>query len=251
MKINTLIRNLVGIVFLFTACSAFSGCGLNDNDIENYYNLEAIGSVYYEGEQTISIAQFEYSDKKTTFKESVTVADITVSGVLLGKTIKSVQFLSETKLSLTLDGKVKADSSQKEDVGTITVSHNALENGANGNALLRVDFEPKMTVRNCDVESLGVKKSYVSEFKLPYGSFIKENVNKDNIFVPVDDGATVNMSVTDEGLLRIEVIGFEPFEYKGQTYNNPSAKISANVTTFNKDLYVEIGVWVYDGYALY
>ena len=79
-------------------------------------------------------------------------------------------------------------------------------------------------------------KKYVSEFTLPYGYFITVNVNADNIEVPVND-VTVNLSVTKEGALRIEVIGFEPFTYNGTTFNYPVAKINANVTTFNKELY--------------
>lgn len=247
MKRKTICSFIVSLLLLIT-CFVCIGCGLNGKDIESYYNLSAVGAVYFEGEQTITLKQEEHSENKTTFKDTITASDITVSGVLAGKSVKSIKYISETELLLTLEGKVSADKSHKEETGTITVSYTALGNGANGNALLRVDFEPKMVVTH-NLTNTFIKK-YVSEFTLPYGSFIEENVNKDNIDVPVSDGVIVNMSVTDEGALRIEVIGFEPVEYKGETYNYPMAKISANVTTFNKDLYVNIGESVWLGYEL-
>ena len=83
-------------------------------------------------------------------------------------------------------------------------------------------------------------KKYISEFTLPYESFVAENVNTENIDVPVD-GVTVTVSITTTGALRIEVVGFEPFTHEGVTYNHPVAKIDACVTTFNKEIYVFIG----------
>ncbi len=245
MKRKSIISVIVVAIILLSVCLAFASC--KDNGVDYYYNLTTEGTVYFEGEQTISVKQEESSENKTTFLSTISAKDVSVSGVLVGKTVKSVNYLSETEILVTLDGKVTADKSHKEDTGTITVSHNALKNGADGKTLLRVNFEPKMSV-TYNVRNTALKK-YVSEFTLPYGYFITENVNADNIEVPVND-VTVNLSVTEEGALRIEVIGFEPFTYNGTTFNYPVAKINANVTTFNKELYVTVGELIWLGYDL-
>jgi hypothetical protein len=140
-----------------------------------------------------------------------------------------------------VDGKVTADSTHADDLGTITVARQALNNNSSGNCYVKVNYEPQMTASGI-YGSIG--EHYVncsSVFTLPYGSFIAENVNEENISVIAGD-ATVSISMTDEGELKIYVKGYDPY-YFGEDvfYEYPMAKISANVTTFNVDLWVYIG----------
>lgn len=219
-------------------CCTLGLAACNDDTVDSYYNLTIAGEIYFDGEQTVSLSFSENSSNVTTFKESVTVNDISLSGVLAGKTVKSVNYEDPNTLRVVLTGKVSADGSHSNDNGTIIVSHTATQNGADACGLTKVNFAPKMS-RTFN-SSNNFSKKYTSEFTLPYGSFIKENVNTDKITVMPSD-ITVNVSVTDDGALRIETVGFEPFEYNGNTYDNPVAKLDACVTTFNKELYVGVG----------
>lgn len=223
---------ICALSFVFGAVS----CG--EDEIDTYYNLEATGTVYFDGDQSVTLSFSEVSDKPSEFKADIDVKDVSLSGALSGKRVERVEFVDGQHVKIALAGRVKADKAQSDAMGTITVSHSAIENGANGAALIRVDFEPKMT-RTFNSFSTATKR-YVSEYTLPYGMFLQHNVNSAHIDVPVS-GVTVNLSVTAKGALRIEVVGFEPFESNGITIGNPIARLDETVTTFNKILYVSVG----------
>jgi hypothetical protein len=243
MKKKNLAMAALAAITLSCVGLALAGCG----ETESYYNLSESGTIYYEGEQTVKLSISEYTENKTTFKDSITKDDITLSGVLEGKTVKDVSYVSETEVSLVLDGAVTANSTQADDYGTITVASNAMANNAAANCITRVNFNPSISViDNSHVTIAGIVNCS-STFQLPYGSFISENVNTDNIVVPADD-VEVTTTVTDAGNLKITVNNYLPeADENGNVYNYPVAKISANVTTFNTDLYVYIGIGSYYG----
>ena len=222
----------IAISVMFLPSLFLTGCAEN---VDTHYNLTTNGTVYYDGEQTISLVPSEYNEYQTTFLSSITKNDISVDGTLKGKNIKNVTYISESEIKLTLDGKVTADSSKSETLGSIQVSHNALKNKANGVASLYVNFKPMMIVESARVTG----RKYVSEYSLPYGSFISENLNTSNIDVPLVDAIDIELLAPNK--LKIEVDNFTPFEYNGTKVDYPTAKLSANVTTFNKELYVAIG----------
>jgi hypothetical protein len=238
MKMKNLAVAALAAVTLSCVAVGFAAC--NDGD-ESYYNLSESGTIYYEGEQTVTLSISDTTEEKTTFKESVKTSDITLSGLLVGKTVTQVTYESSTQLSLVLDGKVTATSAEADGYGTITVAKTAMANNAEANCIVRVDFDPHMMVRSYSSLSTANGKTCTSTFELPYGSFIAENVNTDNIIVPID-GVEVTTTLTEEGYLKITVKGYTPYTSdNGTVFNYPVAKISANVTTFNKDLYVYIG----------
>jgi len=234
---------VIMLVILALASVLFAGC-FDDDDFETENSFSASENLYFDGEQTISIKPSDYGSKTSTFLETITKSDITVSGILVGKTVTSVEYISENEIKVTFSGKVKAsepkDSDDTNSIGKITISRKAIKNGIAGSIYLRVNYHPKMVCNTSNSSASSINKTYVSVFSLPYGNFITANVNTTNIIVP-DDNSTVSVSVTDDGKLRIEVSGFTPYEYNGQTYSYPVAKLNANVTTFNKDLYVTIG----------
>lgn len=231
------------LVIFALASVLFAGC-FDDDDFGSENAFSVSSDIYFDGEQTISITPSEYGSKTSTFLETITKSDVTVSGPLEGKTVMSVEYISENEIKVTFSGKVKAsepkDSDDTSSIGKIAISRKAIKNGIAGSVYLRVNYHPKMWCDTSNSSASSVSKTYVSEFSLPYGNFITANVNTTNIIVP-DDNSTVSVSVTVHGKLRIEVSGFTPYEYNGQTYNYPVAKINANVTTFNKELYVTIG----------
>lgn len=209
-------------------------------DVEYHYNLTTSGTIYFNGEQTISLIPSEYNEYATTFLSTISKDDITFGGTLVGKNLKEVEYVSDKEVKLSVDGKVTADSSKSKEFGTIKVSHKALKNNADGIATFYVNFEPELTTEGVTIGTIGKKKNYSSKLKLPFGSFIEENVNTTNITVPLDD-VTVDVKYISTTEIDIQVNNFEEFEYEGKTYEFPVAKLGANVTSFNKDLYIEIG----------
>jgi hypothetical protein len=246
MKKKNLAIAVLSIATVACSAVALAGCG----ETESYYNLYESGTIYYEGEQTVKLSISEYSENKTTFKDSVTKDDITLSGVLEGKTVKDVSYVSATELSVVVDGAVTANSTQANDYGTITVANTAMANNATANCLAKVDFNPSVKVVGNSYGSIAGLVNCSSTFQLPYGSFISENVNTDNIIVPADD-VEVTTTITDAGNLKITVNNYLPETDENgnatDTSKYPVAKISANVTTFNTDLYVYIGTGSYYG----
>lgn len=213
----------------------FTGCF--DDDSDTYNSFMASENLYFDGEQTISISPSEYNET-STFLDTITKDDVKVSsGILSGKTVKSVEYVDENKINVTFSGKVTAKEPQDERdrIGKITISHKATKNGKAGSVYVKVNYHPKMTCFDAKISNT----TYRSVFTLPYGSFISENVNTTFITVP---GYAYTVAITDEGGLQIEVSNFTPFEDDdGQKVEFPVAKIDANVTTFNKVLYVEVG----------
>jgi hypothetical protein len=238
MKIKKLVTTALSLAVASCATLTIAACDFGE--VDSYYNLQESGTIYYEGEQTITLGISDYTENKTTFKSSVSASDITFSGALEGKNIKSVSYVSETEISLVLDGQVKGTSSQSNEIGTITVNNSAMANNATANCLVYVNFNPMMTVSN-SYGNIGTSVNCSSTYTLPYGSFIKDNVNETNIDVEAGD-AEVNITLTDEGKLHISVKGYTPIaDEHGTVYKYPVAKISANVTTFNTDIYVYVG----------
>ncbi len=220
--------------FLLTGC---------EESVETHYNLVASGKVYYEGEQTISLKMSEYSDYRTAFLPTISKDDVRLSGVLEGKTVKEVAYVSSSELSLTLQGKVNAGRERSEELGDIEISHKALGNDANGVASLYVDFCPKMVAVSIDSSQKDSLFTYVSDFSLPYGNFIEENAKKENVYVPVE-GVGIEVGLNENGTLRLTVSGFTPFEYEGVQYDHPIARLDPSMTTFDKEIYVAVGVFL-------
>jgi hypothetical protein len=154
--------------------------------------------------------------------------------VLAGKTVKSVTYENSTKVTVVVDNKVTATSSQSNEKGTITVSKNAVSTNKAYGCTTDVDFDPQMFCRTVTAER-GIYRSY---FYLPYGSFIEANATKENIvFSNLNADAQVNIRLNDAGGLVITVQNFTPTTES----QYPVATIGANVTTFNKVFTVNIG----------
>jgi hypothetical protein len=77
---------------------------------------------------------------------------------------------------------------------------------------------------------------------LPYGSFVEEYINAENIVVAAGNDANVTVELNSDGNLRIGVKNYNPYWYDETTPTTyPIAKIPANATTFNIVIYVYVG----------
>jgi hypothetical protein len=208
--------------------------------VESKLEKDCDYTIYFDGEQTIvlSLTTAEQATQ-VTFNSTISASDITLSGVLVGKTVKSVTYTDSKNISVVLDGKVTADSTHASESGVITVSKNALSADKDYSCTTTVDFNPCMTCKT----SYATGGNYRSYLYLPYGSYNESNVNTDNIVITnLTDGATVEVSLdvgSIDGLtrLKITVKGFTPSD--ANTY--PVAQIAANVTSFNKAVTVNVG----------
>lgn len=229
---------LVVMLIIALSCTACGG-GL--------YNLKLDGVIYLDGEQTVRISVDSESLDRTTFLPTITKDDISLSGVLTGKSVVKVVYIDEENIDITLSGKVVADESDRYDYGTVTVSGKATANGEKAKVDTYVEFTPKMIRTFNRHEEQG--NVYISEFELPYGSFISENLVQSNVEANTND-LIILMSLTDQGRLRIEVHGFFPFQAQnGLMVTFPSLTLKACMTTFNKDIKVSVGDSIF--YASY
>jgi len=236
-KIFVILAVLSILVFCCTACDS----GL--------YNLKIDGKIYLSGEQTVRISVDMTSPDATTFLPTITKDDLSLSGVLTGKRVENIVYIDGENLEVTLSGNVVASEQDSNDYGTITISGKATANGENAKVDTYVDFFPKMLRTFNRHEEQG--NVYISEFELPYGSFISENLVQSNVESNAND-LIILLSLTDEGRLRVEVHGFYPFETaSGYVVGFPALTLKACMTTFNKDIRVSVGDSIfYASYAL-
>lgn len=221
---------LIATALLAVLCMAFVACAEEGERI----SLHACDNVYSHGEQTIEIT---ITDDSYTFEESIAVSDVTVGDGLEGKEVTAVTYVDETTISVTLSGTVTAEVGDDGIIGSITVG-GGISGNATGTAYLHV-FTPQMTTSS--VFTIG-SSYFATTFALPYGSFVEEYVNTDNVTLTNGTG-TLNVRLTDDGQLNISVKDFAATA--SDTY--PVVKIAAEVTTFNKELYVYIGVIALQG----
>jgi hypothetical protein len=224
---------MLSCTVLFTSCS---------EEESEYYNLTVSGTIYFEGEQTVTLGMSDSSEHATTFKDSITVDDITLTGLLAGKTVKSVTYVSATEVTLVVDGTVttKASDVKDNEYGVVTVAGKALANTAKGSGYVRVDYAPQFLGGSCTYSTIAGVVHCSTTFTLPYGSFNESNINADHITIVAGEG-TVTASLTEDGALKVAVEGFTPWTYEDVTYNYPVVKIDASVTSFDVDLTVSVG----------
>ena len=217
-------------VMLAAACLVFAACG--DKTGERISLTVTEGTLYSHGEQTVELTFSSAESGAYTFEEDIDAADVTVSGGLAGKTVTEVARADDSTLRVTLSGTVTGEVGNEGVLGSIVVSGGISEN-ATGTALVNV-YIPQMMAESASSSNIGEKSRFSSTFTLPYGAFIEEYVNAENIVLP-DTNGTLEVGLTD-GKLHIRVADFRP-----QEYAYPVVRIAPEVTTFNKELYVYIG----------
>ena len=218
-------------VMLAAACLVFAACG--DKTGEEISLTVAEGTLYSHGEQTVELTFSSAESGAYTFEEDIDAADVTVSGGLAGKTVTEVARADDHTLRVTLSGTVTGEVGNEGVRGSIVVSGGISEN-ATGTALVNV-YIPQMMAEGASSSNIGEKYRFSSTFTLPYGAFIEEYVNAENISLP-DTNGTLEVGLTD-GKLHIRVTDFT--RPQGDAY--PVVRIAPEVTTFNKELYVYIG----------
>lgn len=222
---------LVLSIMLAAVCMVLTACG--DETGEEISLTVAEGTVYSHGEQTVELTFSSTESGAYTFEEDIDVSDVTVSGGLAGKTVTEVVRADDSTLRVTLSGTVTDEVGSEGVLGSIVVSGGISEN-ATGTALVYV-YIPQMMAEGVSSSNIGEKYRFSSTFTLPYGAFIEEYVNAENIVLP-DTNGTLEVGLTD-GKLSIRVTDF----IRSENYAYPVVCIAPEVTTFNKELYVYIG----------
>lgn len=212
-------------------CVTLVACGGEGESVA----LSASNNLYSHGEQTVKITFSSTESGEHVFEEDISVSDVAVGDGLVGKEVVSVVYESSTTVSVTLSGTVTGAVGSQGLLGYISVN-GGISDRATGTAYLTV-YKPQMTTNTSSSSNIGSLHSYSSTFLLPYGSFVEEYVNTEYITLP-DTNGTLEVSLTGEGGLYVRVKDFTLSE--GVSY--PAVRIAAEVTTFDKELYVYVGV---------
>ena len=212
-------------------CMALVACGGSGEVI----SLSASNNVYSHGEQTVQLTFSASESKEYTFAEDISAADISVGGGLVGKEVTAVSYVDDSTICVTLSGTVTGTVGNDGVLGSLTVN-GGISDKATGTAYLTV-YKPQMTVSGMSSSNIGSTYNFASTFTLPYGNFVEENVDTDHITLP-DANGTLEVSLTEGGGLHVRVKGF----VRTEESSYPVVRIAAEVTTFNKELYVYVGV---------
>lgn len=209
----------------------FVACGGDEESVA----LSASNNVYSHGEQTVQLTFSSLDGGEHTFEKDIAVTDITVGDGLVGKKVTSVVYVDSNTISITLSGTVTGTVGKDGLSGYISVN-GGISGRAIGTAYLQV-YKPQMTTSGTSSSNIGELHNYSSTFVLPYGSFVKEYVNTEHITLP-DSNGTIEVKLTEKGELYIRVKNF----VLSEGITSPVVRIAAEVTTFNKELYVYVGV---------
>ena len=219
---------LVGSLIIALLATVLAACA----EVEDV-SLSASANVYSIGEQTIEISVSETDDTGCTFEESISTSDLSVGDGLEGKEVTAVEYINETTIAVTLSGKVTGEVGDNGLLGYVSVN-GGMTHGGTGSAYLNV-LNPVMTTTGISDSTVADIRTFSSTFKLPYGSFVAENLK--GIVLP-DDNGTLEVSLTAAGELKVTVTGFTPTA----EFTHPVVMIPANATTFEKELYVYVGL---------
>lgn len=218
---------LVAIVCLFIA--VLTACTKN-----HYVFTNVSGIIYAKGTQTVTVT---VSDDSTTFEKDLKPEYITLSEKLKGKTVDSFTYVSDYKAEVTLSGILDTINTDVEySYFNIELLNDALKGNSTATVSLTVySTAPKVSA----FSALFTGKTASSTFSLPYGNFVEENCNAQNITLP-DSNGEIEIKL-ENNQLSITVRNFVP---TGST-NYPIVKVAANCTSFNIDLYLYIGAMLY------
>lgn len=216
---------LVAIVCLFIGVLA--SCAKN-----HYVFTDVSGIVYAKGTQTVTV---RVSEESTTFNKELKLEYITLSEQLKGKTVDSFTYVSDYKAEITLSGTLDSINTEVSyNYYNLELSSDALK----GNSTATVTF----TVYSSAPKISPFSVFYISgstassTFSLPYGNFIEESCNAQNITLLDSNGEITEIKLEDNQLL-ITVRNFTPTDVT----EYPIVKVSANCTSFNIELYLYIG----------
>lgn len=218
-------------IILAAGCLAFAACG--DETGEKVSLTVAEGTVYSHGEQTIGLTFSSSESGAYTFEENIAASDVSVGGVLQGKTVTKVEYVDKDTINVTLSGTVTGKAESTGTLGSIVLK-GGISDKATGEALINV-FIPQMMTESVSDSNIGEKHTCRSTFVLPYGTFNEEYVSDEYITLP-DNNGTLEVSLAD-GKLKVTVKDYTPSD----EYPKPVVRIAPEVTTFNKELYVYIG----------
>lgn len=224
-------RILVLLAMVLTA-TVLTACGGGGN--VTYQNIVAQSNPYSMGTQSILIeASSQNPDAPSVkFKHEISPDDIELGQALVGKTVTSVTYHSETSITVVLEGNTKTAGGDGV-YGTITVKHSGLESEGNSECTVNVRSPEIQVVSFSSSRKIadGVTTySLTAKLGLPAGAFADNAAE----CITLADGVTGKFSVTrsDDGTLSLTV--------KNCNISNPSINLSADATTFGKSISVKL-----------
>lgn len=234
-KVNSLIMASVLCLSFISSCNG-------ETENTRYNNIEANGSVYISGTQTISLTgrTSAEGDAPAVFTSNVQTSDITLKGAFDGKTVQSVSFVSSNEIQLVLTGDVKSTSFEGSYTnGELNVASNALEGNADSYCLVNI-LKPSLELTSSLSGGTPTNKTYSSTYALPYGGFTASATNENIKLKNQGNGELTEVEVSEDKLkLSVTVKNYNPTLDGATQY--PKLEIAAIATTFNVDITIAIG----------
>lgn len=211
------------IITLLTACGGE----------KTYQNIAAQNNPYSMGTQSVLIeaSSVNADEPSAKFKQSISPSDIELGQALEGKTVKSVTYNGEASITVVLDGTTRTAGGDGV-YGTITVKQSGMASEGASSCTVNVrapEIKVSSFVSNKKISDGVTTYNIVAKLSLPVGEFTDKAVES----VTLSDGATGEVSVeSTDGVLVVTV--------KGCNAAKPSVSISAEATTFEKGITVEL-----------
>lgn len=220
-------KKTVLILTALLLCVGLLGCTA---DTDEQQKIDAFPSVQASFECTVTLVSVDplETGEKAVFKPTINKNDITLSGALVGKKVKSVTYVDPYCVKVVLEG--RATSLQYDtDYGKITVSKNALANDYDVFDLIIVE---KAYVHAVNAVSLKDSGTYEATYELAAGSFTDRATKEHVRLAPGSDGTIESVALAD-GRLTVVITG---------ATSCPSIEIDPEVTSFQKGFTIIVGL---------
>lgn len=205
------------VALLVICCLSIVACV---EEADSVQNIEGV-KVWAYHDSTIILESKEplMGGEPAVFKKDIKASDITVTGTLVGKTVKSVKYISNSEIEVVLTGKVNKYSA--DGLATIVVSKRALENNYDSFATVSIK---KSEVHMGEVMSFSASGKYIGSIYIDNGSFT-DSVSMQT--VKLAEGSTGELQSVElkDGKIVVTIVG---------ATSVPKITIDASTNTFNK-----------------
>ncbi|MGN1060745.1 MAG: hypothetical protein ACI4QN_03340, partial [Candidatus Coproplasma sp.] len=164
--------------------------------------------------------------------------DIVLDSNLSGKTVKSVKYVSEEEIEVTLTGNTSTSFDDDKVMCKLTVKGSATQNGKDSYCYTYLR-KPKLTCISSLSDDTSASRNISATFSLPYGSFNAQNATVENVtLVDAGNGTVTEVVITKSGNLMVTVEG-----YTGDYSYRPTIKIAASLSSFNKEVTIAMSAF--------
>lgn len=205
------------VAILVICCLPFVACS---EDTDSVQNIESVSVwAYHDSKVTLESKQPLMDGEPAVFKSDIKVSDISVSGALAGKIVKSVKYINNSKIEVVLTGKVNKFSD--DDLAYINVSKRALENNYDSFATVTLK---KSAVHMGEVMRFSSSGKYIGTISIDNGTF-KNTVSTATVKLAEGSTGVIESVVLEDGKIIVTVTGAS---------SAPQLTLDASTNTFNK-----------------